>query len=290
MKTTATLLKECREKLDAVRSDILAMVDGNEAVSTDLLNRALLEFHSLKDTASLLRCYPLKHLSHLSESVLTKVRDGDLVLSSACGEALLLALDRMSQMVAGRETNPNVQFREELNALTALLGRNSKPAPAEVKDDVEVESADAPADLPRFRHLRVLVVEDDFVSRTVLQGLLSKYGECHLAVTGSEAVEAFNSARQAGRAYDLICLDVNMPEMDGSQALARIRAIETSDGVSLSRARIFMTTSVRDAETVAGSLKLMCDAYLLKPIDGAKLLERLLSLGLIRRERWLSPP
>jgi two-component system chemotaxis response regulator CheY len=132
--------------------------------------------------------------------------------------------------------------------------------------------------------LRVLVVEDDFSSRLVLQGLLAKYGECHIAVNGKEAVEAFRTMREAGQAYDLICLDVRMPEMDGQQALEFIRDLEGGESAQRPGVRIFMTTSIRNIKTVVASFKALCDAYLIKPIDGRELQEHLRSFNLIGRQ------
>ena len=45
----------------------------------------------------------------------------------------------------------------------------------------------------------MLLVEDDFASRLLLQTFLSRYGECHIAVNGREAVEAFRAALEQGR-------------------------------------------------------------------------------------------
>ena len=52
--------------------------------------------------------------------------------------------------------------------------------------------------------MKTLIVEDDFTSRLLLQTFLSRYGECHLAVNGKEAVEAFRMALDNGSPYNLI--------------------------------------------------------------------------------------
>jgi two-component system chemotaxis response regulator CheY len=277
------LLAECRERLDAVEADLVALAEKNVEPSADFVNRVFRGLHSVKGAAGYLGCDPLKELSHLAESVLAEARDGHLALSSSDAEVLLSAVDRMNQMVAGREPQPDIQFRKELASLNAILSPLAKAPLPELKPGKMLPARDDLTDPPHQRRLRVLVVEDDFVCRLVLQGLLSKYGECHIAVNGREAIEAFRVARQAGRSYDLICLDVRMPEMDGTEALEQIRAIETTDGIFLSRVRVFMTTSARDMKTVFGSFKLICDAYLIKPIDGHQLEEHLRSFALIDR-------
>jgi two-component system chemotaxis response regulator CheY len=121
--------------------------------------------------------------------------------------------------------------------------------------------------------MRTLVVEDDFTSRLLLQSFLSQYGECHIAVNGMEAVAAFQSAHSSGQHYDLICMDIMMPEMDGQTAITEIRAMEEAQGtLSTSGVKIIMTTAVDDVKSVVKSFKSLCDAYLFKPIDTQKLL------------------
>jgi two-component system, chemotaxis family, chemotaxis protein CheY len=130
--------------------------------------------------------------------------------------------------------------------------------------------------------MKTLIVEDDFTCRLLLQGFLSGFGECHIAVNGNEAVAAFGAAASRGDPYDLICMDIVMPEMNGKDALTKIRALEEERGISSSRgAKIIMTTSLTALKDVIGSFRALCDAYLTKPIDTAELLERLKSLKLI---------
>jgi len=130
--------------------------------------------------------------------------------------------------------------------------------------------------------MKTLIVEDDFTSRTLLQELLNSYGEVHIAVNGKEAVEAARAAVYSGRPYDLVCLDIMMPEMDGYQALKQIRAIEEERGVLSSQgAKIFMTTALDQVKNVIEAFRGLCDAYLFKPIDKAKLIEQLKEAGLV---------
>ena len=93
--------------------------------------------------------------------------------------------------------------------------------------------------------MKILIVEDDFVCRKVLQKMLATYGEVEIAVDGNEALEAFRLAQENGETYDLICLDVMMPEMDGHEVLAQIRKTEEVAGVGgLDRVKIMMTTAL----------------------------------------------
>jgi two-component system, chemotaxis family, chemotaxis protein CheY len=131
--------------------------------------------------------------------------------------------------------------------------------------------------------VKTLVVEDDFTSRLLLQEILKAYGAVHIAVNGREAVEAVRVAMAAGTPYDLICLDIMMPEMDGQTALRQIRGLEEAKGIfSTDGAKIIMTTALGDLKTFSAAFKELCDAYLVKPIDKGKLLEHLRSFALIR--------
>ena len=130
--------------------------------------------------------------------------------------------------------------------------------------------------------MRTLIVEDDFTSRLLLQSFLARYGECHIAVNGREAVEAFRAALECGEPYDLVCMDIMMPEMDGQTAVREIRALEEGRGIrSSDGARIIMTTALDDVKNVVQSFEALCDAYLFKPIDRDLLLDRIKELHLV---------
>ncbi len=130
--------------------------------------------------------------------------------------------------------------------------------------------------------MRTLIVEDDFTSRLLLQTFLSHYGECHVAVNGKEAVQAFRLAGERGCRYDLICMDIMMPEMDGQAALREIRKEEEAGGtMSSSGVKIVMITALDDVKNVVQSFRSLCDGYIFKPIDTGQLLAKLSELALV---------
>jgi two-component system, chemotaxis family, chemotaxis protein CheY len=130
--------------------------------------------------------------------------------------------------------------------------------------------------------MRTLIVEDDFTSRILLQSFLSQYGECHIAVNGREAIAAFRASQDSSNKYDLICMDIMMPEMDGQTAVKEIRAIEEAGGtLSSNGVKIIMTTALDDVKNVIQSFKQLCDAYVFKPIDTRKLLGHIRELHLV---------
>lgn len=129
--------------------------------------------------------------------------------------------------------------------------------------------------------MKSLVAEDDATSRALLQTFLSRYGACDVVGDGQEAVDAVRSARENRRKYDLVCMDLRMPVMDGQEAIREIRRQEAAMGIFSRVVRIVVTTAVGNDATVAEALECGCDGYLLKPIDTGVLLERLRSLLLV---------
>ena len=130
--------------------------------------------------------------------------------------------------------------------------------------------------------MKTLIVEDDFTCRLLLQEIMKPFGPTHIAVNGKEALAAVGAALDANEPYDLVCMDIMMPEMDGQQCLAEIRAIEKSRGIVMSAGvKIIMTTAVGDMKNVMGAFGNMCDAYLLKPVHKEALLAELRNLQLI---------
>jgi signal transduction histidine kinase len=78
--------------------------------------------------------------------------------------------------------------------------------------------------LPVFENIRILIAEDNAVNMSVARKFLTKWGiEVHEAVNGLEAVEKFRNG-----AFDLVLIDLEMPEMDGITALAEIRKLDGS--------------------------------------------------------------
>ena len=145
------------------------------------------------------------------------------------------------------------------NALARVLGVFYY---SRTPDYTESEQA---VSLSKGHRLRILVAEDNQVNQQVALGLLRKMGHSvDVASDGLEAVEAVRS-----RPYDLVLMDVQMPEMDGLQATAAIRAL----GSNASRLPIVAMT----ANAMRGDDKMCLDAgmdgYISKPIDRRRLME-----------------
>lgn len=131
--------------------------------------------------------------------------------------------------------------------------------------------------------MKILIVEDDFISRRILKEILSPCGDCDIVVDGEEAIQAFKLAREENEPYDLICMDIMMPNVDGQEALKQIRQIEKQAGVRGSaEVKVIMVTALDDPKTVFHAYyKGGATSYIVKPIEKEKLLIEIRNLGLI---------
>lgn len=129
---------------------------------------------------------------------------------------------------------------------------------------------------------RILIVEDDMVSRKFLSKFLSRYGDCDLVVDGLEAIDAYLMAKKEDFPYDLICLDVMMPKIDGIKVLKTIRDLEKQNDLAENeRSKIIMTTVLGETQIVQSAFDYGCNAYASKPIDIGKLTEVLAKIGFL---------
>ena len=130
--------------------------------------------------------------------------------------------------------------------------------------------------------MKSLIAEDDFVIRLLMQKYLAPFGETHTVVNGREALTAFEQALGSEAPYELVCLDIMMPEMDGQKTLEHIRSVEHITGTMVGDGvKVIMTTALSDMKNKITAFNGLCDAYLVKPIDRSKLLETLQDLKLI---------
>lgn len=128
--------------------------------------------------------------------------------------------------------------------------------------------------------MRILVAEDDMGSRIYMQHFMKGYGACDLTSDGIETVDAFLLAWEEGEPYDLICLDIMMPKLDGLKALKIIRDLEKKRQVSESQlAKVIMTTALDEKQTAGKAFELGCQAFIPKPIDQKYLKKVLAEMG-----------
>ena len=129
--------------------------------------------------------------------------------------------------------------------------------------------------------MRCLIVEDEDMSREGLKYFLAEHARITTAVNGREGVDRFREALEAHDPFDLVLLDIIMPEMDGQQALKLIRQAELERGVE-HKAVIIMTTALNSPENMQQALwDGDCSDYLVKPLVRADLLAMLRRYSLI---------
>ncbi|MBN2714618.1 MAG: response regulator [Deltaproteobacteria bacterium] len=130
--------------------------------------------------------------------------------------------------------------------------------------------------------MKILIVDDEFTNRLLLQEISKEFATTHQAVDGKEAVEAVKAALEQGTPYDVILLDIMMPNMNGHEALREIRQIEESNGFKVGQgAKVIMVTALGDKKNVLDAFKEEADGYLVKPIEKSKLIRQLEKLDLL---------
>lgn len=130
--------------------------------------------------------------------------------------------------------------------------------------------------------MRILIAEDDLLSRTCLTEFLQDFGQCDTAATGLEALDKFLEALKENQPYDMMCLDIMMPKVDGLMVLKLVREVENQHHVAeKEQAKIIMMTAIADMEYVDQAFELGCDAYASKPLEMAQVEEVMQDLGLI---------
>lgn len=130
--------------------------------------------------------------------------------------------------------------------------------------------------------MKILIVEDDATTRRILVHFLEPYGECQCAENGMEGISKFKQALHTGAPFDLVCLDIIMPETDGLQTLIEIRSAENMHGnFNYRKAKVIVITSLDDLRDVMASMTLMCQEYIKKPVNRDDLVNKIRSLGLL---------
>ena len=128
--------------------------------------------------------------------------------------------------------------------------------------------------------MRVMIVDDEFVSRNKLQKIMEPFGKCDLFEGGRESVDAFRKCHAEGEPYQLLLLDVSLPDMDGTQVLHEVRKIEKDREIPReNRVKVVMVTAHSDKDTIITSIQAGCDSFIRKPFDSELIFGKLEKLG-----------
>lgn len=129
--------------------------------------------------------------------------------------------------------------------------------------------------------MNILIVEDDTISQKIILDCLLEH-KCSLVSSAVEAVEMFLLALNQNNPYDLVCMDIILPEFDGYETIKRIRNIEKKYNIPKEKSiKIIITTIVNDSRNLKKCFDLNCDAYAGKPINKKELINTIKSLNLI---------
>jgi len=137
--------------------------------------------------------------------------------------------------------------------------------------------ADETSDTPAAKGLSILVAEDNQINALLIRSLLGRLGH-HAVITtnGTEALESWLSAKSAGTPYDLVLMDIQMPQLNGIETTKRIRALEA--GEPGNRTPILALTANTLVEDRYACFEAGMDGFLIKPLDREKLAEALMGL------------
>lgn len=128
--------------------------------------------------------------------------------------------------------------------------------------------------------MKILVADDELVSRAKLQKILEPYGSVEGFEDGSTATKAFQKACEEGAPYDILMLDLIMPEMGGTEALKAIREIERELTSLRRRSRAFIVTSKSDRSSIIAAVRAGCDGFVVKPFDPEVIEKKLEGFGI----------
>lgn len=262
---------EFREHIDeAVRNILLLEKDPEDIEATQSLFR---NFHTIKGNASVVGFEKIIRLSHEVENLLYNIQNKTIKINSAIIETLLMSADIMGALVdefAGGDSFDESKLNDFVSTISNYLSSET--------------SSDAPraSETRNVPSLKILIVDDELVSRKKAQKILSQYGECDVAISGIEAIKAFRLAHEDGNPYDFITMDIIMSDMDGIEALKQIRKWEESRDIQIGQGvKVAMLTATKTSDPVFSSFKEGCEAYIVKPFIREDLANVMTKLGLI---------
>jgi PAS domain S-box-containing protein len=166
-------------------------------------------------------------------------------------------------------------------SLAARLTAAPEVAAPDIAGEPLLEEAEAGTKATPASGLSILVAEDNEINALLMRSLLGRLGHrAVLATNGEEALESWQAARSAGAPYDLVLMDIQMPQLDGIETTRRIRGLEAAQ--SGRRTPILALTANTLVEDRYACFEAGMDGFLIKPLDREKLAEALAGLAASR--------
>ncbi len=124
--------------------------------------------------------------------------------------------------------------------------------------------------------MKILIVDDDSSSLSKITAILEEMGTCTAVESGTNAVKTFEDALSHSEPFDLVTLDIDMPDLDGIKVLQKIRMMEEEKKIPKSnRSRIIMVSGKSDKNSLVTCLKAGCDSFIVKPFNITTLIEKM---------------
>ena len=155
--------------------------------------------HSVQGGAGIFDLVNVSDLARRTEDTLALIRSRKMIPTPERVRVLLNATGQLRELIQDPEVNNHIDITRVMSALSRLLTENREGS---VNGTISVIRQERRSG----RQLRMLLAEDDFASRLMLQSFLSRYGECHAATNGKEAVDTVRFGLERGQRYDLICM------------------------------------------------------------------------------------
>ena len=303
-------VNECREATDLAVQDVLNLEEMHDQDIVDRIFRAL---HSIKGNSSMLGLMELSKFVHKVEDACSDIRSGKRGVDKKAISVLLKSFDKIDEAFDNIVDNgdDNIDYSTGYSLLQDMqspatgvkrvasrdefLKSNAEPETEQVPEAKETESqqVDAIKQDSAFEVEKIevraaptaLIVDDDFASRKILYTFLSRHMPCYIAKDGVEAIQAVSESL-AGNIprFDIIMLDIMMPNIDGLQACKAIRQLERSRNIDSfgSEAKIFIVSSLNDEKTIHKAVyECQADSYIVKPVIFDVLEKQLLRFKLI---------
>ncbi len=212
---------------------------------------------------------PQRDLLGLMKIGFKKIIDNNSQLTSHYLDLCSCAIEKiLHSLVDGQSVDEINVLKEE------FMAHLSKAEKGTVTPRIESISSESTSQ--DQNECRILIIEDEIISRRLLKKNLNMIGACDEASSASEGLISFMMAMEEGKPYEIIFLDIMMPGMDGLNLLKILRGVEEEHNVGPDKlSKVVMVSGRKDSQAILGSFKSGCNGYLVKPIEPTKLNETL---------------